>query len=471
MELKKISAEILSLILGHLMVERSQEPAIIKDICIARLVCHQWNTLAIRHLFRSLTLAHTADGQFEAWNNLLANGCIRRAAQRVTIHSGPEDLLNGRDYDTWSEWSERAHYPAFVSAMNRIAELPNIRAIRLRFGDKCQGVECDTDWDDDVEVISTRLHTLKAVFSAIHQRANQNHTRNISIRSLTIVNLQNLPIPKFASSSLFKAVIKDINQLHLLVTEECTEGGPDHDVYCIERKQFEPYLQHELLPPLADQLTSLTLCFQECWGVTPGYFDGKGLIFPNLKNLALGNFIIGHHDQFDWILAQGSLKSLCLNRCFIVSHLSLEMRLLEEVRKHDWQCCAPGSYGHERDRDAVYTFSGTWAAVFDGILTRLPKLKLFSCSYDKIEAHFCRAETMITKLSAVRYTTYEWGLLPSPWIEAGRSGKNTGNVEFGYPVTGDKGDSYTGVVNRAEATMLSDSLALEALLEAVRERQ
>ncbi|KAK7409669.1 hypothetical protein QQX98_008184 [Neonectria punicea] len=467
MELKDVPVEVLGLILGHLIVEKPDRSEDISHICNARLVCRQWNTLAIGHLFRSLTLVHTADGEFKPWNSLLENEAIRRAVQRVVIHSGPDDLFD-RDYITWNGWADEGNYPAFVSAIDRIAELPNVKALRLRFGEKCQGVDGDTDWDDDVEVLTTRLHTLEAVFNAIHQRASHEQNGNSTIRSLAIVNLQNLPIPEFASSSLFKAVTKDIDQLHLLITEEYNEAGPDHDIYCVERKQFEPYLQHELLPLLSDQLTSLTLCFQERWGVTPGYFDGKGLFFPNLKNLALGNFIIGHHDQFHWVLAHTSLESLRLNRCFIASHLSIEMALVDEARKHDWQRCAVGSYGHEDDRDAVYTFSGTWETVFDDIRTRLPKLRVFCCSYDDVEKHFCRAETVDTRLSTSRYITFEWGLLPSPWIETRRP---NGEVSFGDEGTASEGDVYKGVVNRAAETGQGDNRALEALLEAVRERQ
>ncbi|KAK7414915.1 hypothetical protein QQZ08_012476 [Neonectria magnoliae] len=471
MDLKYLPVEVLGLILSHLIVEKPDGSEDISYISNARLVCRQWNTLAIGHLFRSLTLVHTTDGEFKPWNSLLQNEAIRRAVQRVVIHSGPDDLFNNRDYVTWNGWAYEGIYPAFVAAIDRIAELPNVKALRLRFSEKCEGVDCDTDWSGGVEVISMRLHTLEAVFNAIHQRASHEQSSNSTIRSLAIVNLQNLPIPEFASSSLFKAVTKDIDQLHLLITDEYTEGGPDHDIYCVERKQFEPYLQYGLLPLLSGQLTSLSLCFQECWGVTPGYFDGKGLLFPNLKNLALGNFIIGHYDQFYWVLAHTSLESLRLNRCFIASHLSIEMPLVDETRKHDWQRCAAGSYGHEEDRDAVYTFSGTWETVFDDIRTRLSKLKVFCCSYGDVENHFCRAETVDTRLSTSRYITFEWGLLPSPWIETRQPNSKSGEISFGDQGTTSEGDFYKGVVNRAAETAQGDNRALEALLEAVRERQ
>ena len=159
----------------------------------------------------------------------------------------------------------------------------------------------------------TRVNTLKAVFGAIRQRAAKN-PGGASIRSLTFENLQNMPIPEFTESELYRDVMKDVDRLHVLVAEEYTEGGPDGDIYCIERQQYEPYLQGSLLPPLASQLVNLTLAFNEGWGIMPGYFDGRGLVFPRLKTLTLRNFMIGYHNHLDWVLAQKTLTTLRLDQ-------------------------------------------------------------------------------------------------------------------------------------------------------------
>jgi hypothetical protein len=177
----------------------------------------------------------------------------------------------------------------------------------------------------------TRINALKSVFQAIQQRAEENPSFPL-VGSLTIKNLQNMPIQEFTDSSLFKTVMKDITELHLHVAVESSWHGPDYDLYQTERVTFEPYLQKSWLEPFAHQLTALSLSFNECWGTMPGYFDGRGLIFPRLKALTLGNFVASNHDHFNWVLNQPSLTSLHLHNCFIASYLSLLDEDLERWR-------------------------------------------------------------------------------------------------------------------------------------------
>ena len=488
MNISGIPPEVLSLILGQLFeYQDDHDPESGIDyghLRNARLVCRQWNRLATAHLFRTLTLdVGREDGvrswKHKAWSDMVNSETIQRVAQSVVIHSHPEENeLMDDEEDSQIESSDDEDVSHFGAAVRNIAKLPNLKSLQICFSEKCLGAR-ETEWweeDEDTETISHRLQTLKTVFGALQRRNKEDCT---TIRSLTLKNLQNLPIPEFTSSELYKDVVKDINELHLMIAHEYNEPGPDHDLDRIERQTYEPYLEKELLPPLAHQLRSLTLTFRECWGVIPAYFDGKGLVFPNLKTLTLGEFIIGHHDQFDWVLSQKSLETLRLDRCFIVSHL----RILNfqwdtwraHVPSHDWHEYPDGAFGFRKDHSQAFGFSGTWETVYDRIRNDLPKLREFCFVHHEYYNTFDRRESMGASLTSRRYIAFESGLCPSPWIEA----RDDGEMEFGnndpaiLPRDATESARYGGTkfLNRAEETELGDTRAFQDLLRAVRKRR
>jgi hypothetical protein len=108
-------------------------------------------------------------------------------------------------------------------------------------------------------------------------------------------------------------------------------------------------------------------------GIAPAHFNRKGLKFPNLKTLTLGELVIGHHDQFDWVLAQKSLETLRLDRCFIVSHLCISSDQWDQWRvpTHDWHQYPESSFGFY-GAEKIFGFSGTWETVYDRIRDGLP---------------------------------------------------------------------------------------------------
>jgi hypothetical protein len=328
----------------------------------------------------------------------------------------------------------------------------------------CLGLETQFNYGH-VETTTTRLRTLRAVFEAIRNRADENPTYS-TISSLTIENIQNMPIPDFTSSDLFKEVMKDIRGLHIQVAEEFNEHGPDRDIECIERVQFEPYFQEHWLAPIAHQLTSLSISFNECWGTAPGYFNGAGLVFPQLKTLELRNLVVSHHDHFDWVLAQKSLTRLGLNTCYIASHLRVGENLMGAWKPptHDWKQHPIGSFGFESDDDCIYTFSGTWETIFDDIRSRLTNLSDFRFSYEPYR-------TSPTSLYNLRYITFDIGLLPSPWIEASEF---SGEMQFGdiwQLSRSDKPSRSLCTQNKAKENEDGDLRALDQLLQVVGKRR
>lgn len=385
-------------------------------------------------------------------------------------------------------------YEEFTSAIDSIADLPKLQAVHIRISDRCHGdPNYDYCWESGTELISTRLQTLEAVFRSIEARVAQKKADNgveiTTVTSLAIQNLQNNPLPDFIASDTFQSVAKNLTDLRLLVAEECNESGPDHDLGCEERRAFEPWLQNALLPVFANQLTTLHLAFNEYWGVTPGYFDGKGLVFPNLKTLTLGQYVIGHHDQFDWVLAQHSLETLRLDQCEIVTYLNFlhksstnEGQLAEwNVPTHDWIRYPEWSFGFG-ERETAFMFPGTWEAVFDNIRTQLPNLvDLRMENQDRRQGHaFNRADRMRCTLSCLRYITLDTGLLSSPWIAARvHGGDGPGDMAFGnndpavVPLAERDQNQYVpkATLDRVKETFEGDSRAFNDLVRSVETRR
>ncbi|KAK4198546.1 hypothetical protein QBC40DRAFT_331203 [Triangularia verruculosa] len=445
----------------------------------ARLVCRQWDALATKHLFRRIALMHNSnDPTFAKWNQIVSSPIVQSAAGEVEIYSirppGIHASCGGygleRDDDIWERWGD-GEWPEFLSAINGIAGLPNLGAVKIVFSQGCEGSDEKGDRWEIVENFWTRMHTIENVFIAILQRKALASAKDSSrsgitpITSLTIENLQNRRFEDFdddfLSTDIFRSVVEDITELRLQVTHEYTEYGPDYDIYMRERHEFEPWLQKELLPCFASRLTSLHISFLENWGVAPGYFDGKGLHFPNLKSLTLGEYVVGHHDQFEWVLAHTTLETLCLDRCVIVSYLHYnddDIRRWGNIPTHDWKKVS----GDER----LYSFSGTWEQVFDRIRVGLHNLVQFRMR-NVVDQHskLRTPDELGCRLTAERYVTFSSGICPSPWLET----KPDGTMEWPELPRENGGDylKYPGV-NRAKETQEGDMKAFKERVSAVK---
>ncbi|KAF4471796.1 F-box domain-containing [Fusarium albosuccineum] len=424
---------------------------------------------------RELTLDHDKEGgtDFDAWNSILDQAAARQAAQRVVIHSTPfhDHWESGTelDHETRGDWDDNGGFSnAFRAAVCRVTELPNLNTVHLRFSDKCCGLESENNWwmYDQCEMRGRRMESLRTVFSALQKRAAS--FDNNAIRNLSIDNLQNTPVPELVYSDDFKKVVSTVKELHLSICTEYNEHGPDQDAHKEERRTFEPFLQRDLLPSMASNLTSLTIKFDQEWGSIPGQFDGRGLSFPRLETLVLENFVIGHHDHLDWVLAQKSLKSLSLKNPRIVTHMRLDDTEVEQwrLRTDDWKRWPVGTFGFEGRNEAIFTFSGTWESVFDSIRTGLPNLVNFHLS----DNSRYRPE-VVNELSPFRYIVFNIGILPTPLIEVDDGCGFEFAEYYGEDAETEKAKSELATLDSAKIHETGDKRALDDLLKAVKERQ
>ncbi|CAG9983127.1 unnamed protein product [Clonostachys byssicola] len=419
----------------------------------ARSVCQRWNTLAVPHAFRKIILRPTEEGSteegFKAWGALLENERIKDAVREILIYSHITD-------DDEGYWDE---LPAgFITALQKIADLHYIEKITVNFSPVCCGPESIGQGITSHETYEKRISVFEAVFNAIQTRSNQ--PGRTSIRSFAVENMQNAPIPTFTSSSLFKSVTEDLEELDLHIVQEHSESRPESDLHEVELVTFEPWLQDSLLMPMAN-LTSLSLCIDEFWGTAPGTFNGRGLAFPRLKSLKLKYFNISHYNHFDWVLNQTTLESLRLDSCTIATILDLW-----NPEMHDWEPIAEDTFGS--DFGELFLFPGTWEFIFDKIRTSLPNLADFEFfpgpRYIREDRNSVREDINPTQQTTVLYgSRYSAFCESEGWVDPTEFG---GVIDFC-----DLEPNEQAMLDRHKPAEEGDQRALDELLDATKRRQ
>lgn len=163
----------------------------------------------------------------------------------------------------------------------------------------------------------------------------------------------------------------------------------------------------------------MELYFDECWGPFPGRFASAGFDLPVLDKLVLGNYCFADGNQLDWILAQGTLKTLHFDGCFITSHLQLRGDYMEQftINTEDWTKLNPEDfahpYPHQCEGKVFFDYPGTWAEALDRIREGLLNLSDFKLIYNRDdenasyrETSFGSTEQLNTILSPARYNNY-----------------------------------------------------------------
>ncbi|KAK3984194.1 hypothetical protein QBC44DRAFT_277776 [Cladorrhinum sp. PSN332] len=518
MALNSFPAELLSMILGAVhdedrrLEKRRRRPG--HDLRNARLVCRLWNALAVKHLFRQISLYHCRnkrtkhrvrrplenehrarlgdprlDYNFNLWNAMTDSETVRQAAKVANVYS---DMCY-RHRKTWKAW-ERGDWEDFQNAISRVTDLPALNELCVCFSELTiapgtiarlaplypRNWEWWNEWGE-CEISSTRLNTLHHVFKAMVQHKTRHSN---TIRALSIKNLGNFPFPELlVPGSPLLDVVKDITKLRLHVTQEevshCRLQGDTEYVFDTpERREFEPFLQKELLPHFADGLTSLQLSFRLPWGAAPGIFDGRGLVLPNLKTLSLGNFQIAHHDQFDWVLAHTSLEKLFLDHCVIVTLIHATDPQIDRwgINTDDWYKYPPRAWSFEVGR--VYRFLGDWETLFDRIRTTLTRLVDFRVAYTTPKCDYVDLPNPAhdAHLSPLRYDIISMVRCETAWNDHQNRREPNGDIVLGdndkssEPRTEFSWYPPRPKPNRARETELGDGRAYEQLLAVVRER-
>jgi hypothetical protein len=430
-----------------------------RDLSNARLVCKELDKHATKELFKDVFVSPLEE-HVSTWNSINQDDTIRQIPRHAIIHT-----QSNVEEDSFRDNSDEAEGIGedFEAALAKLLRFPNLDSVEIGFTPECLGERNDSWWEHVVEDVPRRKKLLTLIFRAIKDRAANKENR--PIRKLTITNLQNCPIPDFTSSDLFRDVMAQLDELHISLTQEYNEHGPDHDYSRVELQTFPAYFVSDWLQPISGNLKALSIYSRsDNWGPFPGYFDASGLSFPRLETLALGYYTLAHDNDMDWILSIKSLKKLILHNCMIASWLRFDPEIMPEwnVRTHDW---TPLS-GEEDDDWPQFSYSGTWSMNLDRIASSLPNLTSFG--FDQGSSHPWRDEGYYdirnrddcgVRIFPKRYVVFDHGILPTHWPEANEEGELESWLDDGWPR-----DVH-------QETLEEDQKSLDKLLEKLRERR
>ena len=188
------------------------------------------------------------------------------------------------------------------------------------------------------EPISRCYMILKSVFETLAARSAKSELVNVDI--LKVANIPNYDYGYLTSLQTFQSTMQALKELHIQVRQD---SDPltfilDHIDDTMEHEAYMQHLKSQWLAPISSQLTSLSLYFDEYWGVFP-HLQIEGLKFPSLRYLALGNYTFADDRQLDWLTSLSSLEILMLQNCpilFTIRFTKLEMESLE-LDTSGWQ--------------------------------------------------------------------------------------------------------------------------------------
>ncbi|KAK2597287.1 hypothetical protein N8I77_013147 [Diaporthe amygdali] len=428
-----------------------------RDLSNVRLACKELDKHAAKELFKDVFVSPSEE-HVSTWNSISQDEKVRQIPRHAIIHTHSDT----EDSHAGSEREDEEVGDDFEESLTALARFPNLDSVEIRFTPECLG-DRETSWYEDVvEDVSRRKNMLELIFQAIKDRAADEENR--TIRKLTIINLQNCPIPDFTSSDLFRDVMGQLEELHISITQEYNEHGPDHDYTRVELQTFPAHLISEWLQPISENLKALSIYHRtDNWGPFPGHFDPSGLSFPKLETLALGYYTLAHDNDIDWILAIKSLKKLILHNCMIASWIRIDSENMEEwkVRTHDWVALPPSYEGSE---DGEFAYGGKWSQSLDRFAGSLPNLVDFrfdqgrtydyrdqATKYGLKHRHNCGV-----RIFPRRYICFDNGILPTHWPEADDDGTLHSWIDEGFPT------------NAHKENLEEDQRSLDRLLELCR---
>jgi hypothetical protein len=437
-----------------------------KDLASARLACKALDQHAAKELFNEVFVS-MGGKDIHMWNKISEDDVLRHMPRHAIIHTQKQI----EHYSVWDPHPEKDADDTYIDddeedfeeAIAALSRFPNIESVEIWFSADCLGEE--GGYVEVAEEAWQRKEKLELIFKAIKDRAAGG--KNRTIRSLTIGNLQNIPVPDFTASETFRDVMSPLEELHISMIQEYNEAGPDHDYSRVELRTFPLHLISCWLQPFAANLKALSIYHaNDNWGPFPGYWNFSSLSFPKLETLALGYYTLAHDGDMDWILAIKSLRKLILHNCMIASWIKISDGNMPvwNPPTHDWERL---DRGENRWRGEAFAYKGSWSRNWDRIADQLPNLVNFRFDYgesdvdDYSDEHVYgvnHREEAQARLFSQRYVVFDNGVLPTHWREKDEHRGMYSFMDGGFPVD-------VHAVNEE-----SDRSSLEGLVETLRKR-
>ncbi|KAL4804169.1 hypothetical protein BDV18DRAFT_162577 [Aspergillus unguis] len=244
----------------------------------------------------------------------------------------------------------------FLNLFDRLQDFPRLQSVALCF-----------HWDHVNEfvgisqVLEFRAAVMRKAFAAFASLPQL-------LKELTIKDLHNVSETDPTVVADMAKVLSGLRALRLnIINEHCVRNG-EMDYKREETYDFYSEIPAFWLKPTTSTLQHLTIYSPLPCGFYPK-LDFRGLHFPHLKTLYLGNYGFVHDSQLDWILSHGAtLSELYLDECTILYEVS--------IKDYENTYLAPEAFKkREEFRDNLYASYGTrWADYFRAFKDRLPHL-------------------------------------------------------------------------------------------------
>lgn len=255
-------------------------------------------------------------------------------------------------YDTWAGSRFRYYYrssynspSSFFDALPFLSLFRNVDTLHLRF---CY--DCSDDWTSEdkgthdfcYRVLDTVFCSLAGTWSEDRQRKidealgfdqSFNYTMGkvpvdtpktpIALKTLTASHLDEFNDPRLTNSEAFNMImiLPSLVDLRLSIAIDSTNrDGMFSPKFPDKYEIFGTLHSTWLQPAIASHLRVLSLYCSELWGWLPRMdfrFVGAGGGLPNLKTLALGNFVFSHEWQIEWF-GSLDLEKLYLEGCYVL---------------------------------------------------------------------------------------------------------------------------------------------------------
>ncbi|KAF4433441.1 f-box protein [Fusarium austroafricanum] len=392
------------------------------DLLRLRLTCHKLNDVATPFAFGAFYLRAYGDSP-KNFTAIAKSVHLRGYVREITVDTnvGP-----GFEYESYNTYP----FPhGFFNALPYLRCFTKATRLHLRFNEYSGSEE--TEFGDDVvekwpfryRILDTVFHCVTGLWTnsrqveidstasleAFEPEYSDNESDFvpgyvIQLEELTISNLGEYNDPDLASSIAWHKLLSlpSLKDLKLLITMEKAWTRDNYMLYTEKYEFFQTLPSNWLSPSLTDNLRDLSLYYADYWGWFPrmNLYDLSSL--PQLKVLALGNFVFSDERQTDWIATvghnngSGGLEELYLDDCSIL----FEATQVVPLTGDKYPVSETFIRAMERDNfDGDITFySMRWHHVLSTWREKMKGLKTFIMSHSDWEAihewqYACRKRT------------------------------------------------------------------------------
>lgn len=416
-------------------------PQHLEDIKRLRMTCRQFRDLCTDRLFQTASLYQTEEDASQADTSPRSSKTSSRSSTpdesdsvsgftRILNHPELRHQVRNVMLSTSVGGEEASDGSIKVSkawrhAASNICKFPKLSSVQINFRELCMD---DDDNDADpggwvTEDEDFRATVLETVLGALNRETCPAN----NLRSLAIKNLQNKNEEEIIDSSNFKHVLSKVQELHLLIAVQISEASPES--YVLHNALYDFFdagLRDAWLKPASQNLTRLTLYTNTYWGWVPG-FDARGIRFPNVRYLALGNYTFAHDWQIEWLTSHfADLETFIMVDCPILFHMHpagcLDRHTTNVSHEDHIKLANPRPFAvSEHDDDSHWTYPSRWHHFFPKFEARMPNLTKFVYTHDGwpnlngMEQALDERDRLRPSFRLKRYAAFNGTIGPSQW--------------------------------------------------------